>query len=79
MAKTPGKGNLRLNETKTGMQPDYKGHVIADRDYKEGDYINFGVWKNDYNGFNIKISAPMPDKNQQQYPKPVVSDEGIPF
>jgi hypothetical protein len=52
--------------------------VIADRDYKAGDYINFGVWKNDYNGFNLKISAPM-DKNQQQYPKPVVSDDGIPF
>jgi hypothetical protein len=79
MAKTPGKGNMKLNETKTGQQPDYKGHVIADRDYKEGDYINFGVWKNNYDGFNIKISAPMPDKNQQQYPKPVVSDDGIPF
>jgi hypothetical protein len=79
MAKGPGKGNIKPNETKTGQQPDYKGYVIADRDYKEGDYINFGVWKNDYNGFNIKISAPMPDKNQQQYPKPVVNDGEIPF
>jgi len=79
MAKGPGKGNMKPNETKTGQQPDYKGYVIADRDYKEGDYINFGVWKNDYNGFNIKISAPMPDKNQQQYPKPVVNDGEIPF
>jgi len=78
MAKTPGKGKINLNETKTGQQPDYKGHLVADRDYKAGDYINFGVWKNDYNGFNVLVSKPM-DKNQQQYPKPVVNDGEIPF
>jgi hypothetical protein len=78
MAKTPGKGKINPNENKQGKQPDYKGHIVADRDYKEGDYINFGVWANDYNGFNILVSKPM-DKNQQQYPKPVVSDDGIPF
>ena len=78
MAKGPGKGNIKPNETKVGQQPDYKAYIILDRDYKAGEYLNFGVWKNDYNGFNIKINQPRPDANQQQYPRPVNKDE-IPF
>ena len=78
MAKGPGKGSIKPNETKAGQQPDYKAFIILDRDYKAGEYLNFGVWKNDYNGFNILVSKPM-DKNQQQYPKPVVNDGEIPF
>lgn len=78
MAKAPGKGRLNQNENKQGQQPDYKGYVIADREYKEGDYINLGAWKNDYNGFNLGISKPM-DKNKQEYPRPVHNDDGVPF
>lgn len=79
MAKAPGKGNIKPNEGKQGMQPDYKGYIMLDRDYKAGDYLNFGVWKNDYNGFNIKVSQPKPDATEKQYPRPVHKDDGIPF
>lgn len=78
MAKAPGKGNIKPNEGKQGMQPDYKGFIMLDRDYKEGEYLNFGVWKNDYNGFNLRVNKPMADKNQQEYPRPVHKEE-IPF
>jgi hypothetical protein len=67
-APNPGKGYMNVNKTKQGMQPDFKGHILLSRSYKEGDTLNFGAWNNNFGGFNLTESKPM---DKQEYPRPV--------
>jgi hypothetical protein len=79
MAKepVPGKGYLNINKTKQGQQPDFKGHILLSRSYKEGDTFYFGAWNNNFGGFNLTESKPV---NKQEYPRPVIRDDNeVPF
>ena len=42
----PGKGVLFQNDKKTSeKQPDYKGVITLDRDFKAGDQVKIAAWK----------------------------------
>lgn len=68
----PGQGSLFKNKKEKDSQPDYRGTLIADRDYKAGDKIELAAWvKTPKNGgekfMSLSISKPREEKPAQTY------------
>ena len=75
----PGQGVLFINMGKQGMQPDYKGTLTLDQDYKAGEQIQISAWKKDTSAGHL-ISMSVNNYKKDQYPKRVVIDDNeVPF
>jgi hypothetical protein len=75
----PGQGVLFINIAKQGAQPDYKGTLTLDQDYRAGEQIQISGWKKDTK-LNHLISLSVNNYKKEQYPKPVVKDDNeVPF
>ena len=77
-----GTGVLFINEKKNPKAPDYKGHIIAGRDYTKGSKIPYSGWiKKTPRNHLIAMAEDnyhLKDKDHQ-WPKPVNEDEEVPF
>jgi hypothetical protein len=77
-----GTGVLFCNDDKKNEKaPDYKGKIIADRDYSKGSEIKLSGWRkktprNHLISLAVDNYSANPDK---QWPKPVHDDEEVPF
>jgi uncharacterized protein (DUF736 family) len=85
----PGQGALFKNKKEKETQPDYKGTIIADRDYQAGDKIELASWvKTPKNGgekfMSLSISRPREEKPASTYAARTAGDDldlddGVPF
>lgn len=87
----PGQGSLFKNKKEKESQPDYRGTLIADRDYRAGDKIELASWvKTPKNGgekfMSLSISKPREDRPTQTHASASHGsamgddmDDGIPF
>jgi hypothetical protein len=77
-----GGGVLFQNaDKKHEKAPDYKGTLILDQDYGKGTEIKLAGWrKSTPRGHLISIAVDNYRANpDNQYPKPVVIDDDVPF
>ena len=78
-----GGGVLFVNDKKTHPRaPDWKGKVIADRDYSRGSEIKLSGWtkptpRNQL--ISLSIDNYAGQNRDKQWPKPVNEDEEVPF
>ena len=70
----PGYGAAWWNREATGGQPQFKGSMTLDRDYRQGEEVKFGCWikktktGNDY--ISLSISRPARQENSAFSPAP---------
>ena len=77
-----GTGVLFVNDKTKESQPDYKGHLVLDRDYSKGSEIKISGWrkKTPKNHLvSLSIDNYKAQDQGKQWPKPVHDDESIPF
>lgn len=83
----PGQGTLFKNKKEKDSQPDYRGSVIADRDYREGDKIELASWvktpaKGGEKFLSLSISKPRqgnPTPTHASASAPNDLDDEVPF
>lgn len=68
----PGQGAIFKNKKTKDSQPDYKGSLVADREYKAGDKIELAAWIKTPNSggekfVSLAIGKPREDKPAQTH------------
>jgi len=78
-----GTGVLFCNDDKKHEKaPDYKGKIIADRDYSKGSEIKISGWRKKTprnHLISLSVDNYKAQDQDRQWPKPVNEDEEVPF
>ena len=78
-----GTGVLFCNEDKKHEKaPDYKGKIIADRDYSKGSEIKISGWRKKTprnHLISLSVDNYKAQDQDRQWPKAVNEDEEVPF